>query len=79
MGPLTDGLHNPARWSHSVRGSWVPAQGPWVPTQGSGGPTQGLSPPPPFGHCVRGEGKGGVGGRAKATRGHDTWCMGREV
>ena len=38
---------------------------------GSGGPTQGPSAPPVRFRCG--------GGEAKATRGHDTWCIGREV
>ena len=39
--------------------------------RGSGGPSQGPPPPPVRFLCG--------GGEAKATRGHDTWCTGREV
>ena len=70
-----------------VRGSWQADGGWWrlVPRtggphhppvgrrncRGSGGPTQGPSAPPVRLRCG--------GGEAKATRGHDTWCIGREV
>ena len=65
VGPLTGWPHHPPRWSHSVRGSWGPAQGPWVPTQGSVGPTQGPSAPPVRSLCAGREGKGRRGREGK--------------
>ena len=69
------------RGSRQVDGGWrglVPRTGgPHHPPvgrrgcRGCGGPTQGPSPPPVRFRCR--------GGEAKATRGHDTWCIGRRV
>ena len=69
------------RGSRQVDGGWrglVPRTGgPHHPPvgrrgcRGSGGPTQGPSAPPVRFRCG--------GGEAKATGGHDTWCIGREV
>ena len=69
------------RGSRQVDGGWrglVPRTGgPQRPPvvrrgcRGSRGPAQGPLPPPVRFRCG--------GGEAKATRGHDTWCIGREV
>ena len=75
------GTRGGVRGSRQVDGGWrglVPRTGgPHHPPvgrrscRGSGGPTQGPSAPPVRFRCG--------GGEAKATRGHDTWCIGREV
>ena len=60
---------------HTTLHVGVTALGFLGPVQGSGGPTQGPLAPPVRSLCVRhGRGEG-----TKATRGHDAWCVGREV
>ena len=81
VGGGTRGERGGVRGSRQVDGGWrglVPRTGgPHHPPvgrrscRGSGGPTQGPLATPVRFRCG--------GGEAKATRGHDTWCIGREV
>ena len=65
------------RWMDGGGGSYRAPAGPTTLQSGGaaagvlGAPPRGLRPPPVRFWCG--------GGEAKATRGHDTWCIGREV
>ena len=65
------------RWMEGGGGSYRAPAGPTTLQSGGaaagvlGAPPRGLRPPPVRFRCG--------GGEAKATRGHDTWCIGREV
>ena len=76
--PHTGGPHHPPCLRQRARGPRVPAQAPRLPAHGSWSPPGGRWPPP-LGSCARAVGgRREAGGWAKATRGHDAWCTGRE-